>query len=88
MRPFPAATAAGNNVVNTSGSLVVAYGLAGAEKIAVMIYNGATYQPYVDASGTAYELTATKTNLPLPGVPVTLRFDKTATAASAGIAIY
>lgn len=46
-------------------ALLVQNGLAGAEVIAVQVYNGIGYQAAVDDAGTAIKLTATQTNVVL-----------------------
>lgn len=59
-------------------------GLATTEAVAVNIISGATAKPFMDDAGEAVTLTATVTNVTLPGGP-TYQFVKDASAGSCGV---
>ncbi len=67
-----------------SSVMLSADGLASTEKVTVNILIGNTVKAFLDSSGTAVTLTATKWNAALPGGP-TYQLVKDVTAGACGV---
>lgn len=75
------------NANNYDGVYLVASGLAGAEEIDIYIHTSAGWQTYKNAAGTAQVLTATITQMQLPGY-IRYGFLKDASVGNAGLDCY
>lgn len=75
------------NANNYAGVYVVANGLAAAEEIDILIHTSNGWQAYKNAAGTAQVLTATITQMTLPGY-LRYGFLKDATGAATTLDAY